>query len=119
MSSQRVLLCGLIAIVALAPLPFGSVQRAPARCLVSACFFLGAAWVTWRARRGLPPLPWKDPLLAAGALVALFGLAQIAPLPGPLIKTLSPRSAELRARYEPAPPPGESGRRSSSLDPHA
>src|SRR3989441_561439 len=117
--ATRLLLYGLVAILTLAPLPFASVQRAPAHGLVSACLLLGAVWVFWRAGRGMRPLPWKDPLLAAGALVGLFGLIQIVPLPGSVLKALSPGAADLRAHYEPAHSPGDSGRRPISLDPQA
>src|SRR2546428_14098045 len=104
--ATRLLLYGLVAILTLAPLPFASVQRAPAHGLVSACLLLGAVWVFWRAGRGIRPLPWEDPLLAAGALVGLFGLVQILPLPGAVPKALAPGAGRPPPPSRPAPSPG-------------
>jgi len=103
MSIQRVLTYGLCALLILAPLPFGSVQPGPTAVLVAACCLLGILWIAWRSRRGLAPVPWKDPVLAAGALIALLGVLQSVPLPRPILKAISPRSVEFRERYEPAP----------------
>jgi O-antigen ligase len=101
MPLQRTLLYGLVAVLVLAPLPFGSVETWTSTALAAACLGLGALWTVWRARRGHPALPWKDPLLAAGALVALVGVAQLIPLPRPVLENISPRAVELRDRYEP------------------
>src|SRR5438093_907950 len=121
MSIQRVLTSGLCAALSLAPLPFGSVQPGPTALLVAACCLLGILWIVWRSRRGLAPVPWKDPVLAAGALIVLLGVLQTIPLPRPMLKTISPRAVDFRARYEPAPssPKDDSGLRPISLYPWA
>jgi O-antigen ligase len=105
MALQRTLLAGLVAVIVLAPLPFGSVETWARGCLAAACFGLGILWVLWRSRGGRPPLPLNDPALRAGLLVALVGIAQLIPLPRPLHQGLSPRGVEIRDRYEaPAEP---------------
>ncbi|PYS96032.1 MAG: hypothetical protein DMF50_06420, partial [Acidobacteria bacterium] len=83
MGLQRALLGGFLLVLILAPLPFGSVVPWARTALATACFLLAALWVVWRSRRGFPALPWKDPLLIAGTVFALFGVAQIVPLPSP------------------------------------
>src|SRR6266571_4334388 len=103
MRTQRALLGLLLLLLATAPLPFGSVQPWPRTALAAGCLLGGALWVVWRARRGLTLLPWKDPVLLAGALFALFGVAQAVPLPRGLVAAVSPRALELRDRYEPKP----------------
>ena len=101
MTMERFLLWGLILILAVAPLPFGSVQPRAAAALVVACLALGILWVLWRSRRGLSPLPGKDPVLAVGALFALVGAVQLVPLPETALRLISPKAVELRERYEP------------------
>jgi O-antigen ligase len=101
MALQRTLLYGLLAVLVLAPLPFGSVEPWSSALLAASCLALGALWILWRARRGLPVLPWKDPVLAAGALFALVGVVQLIPLPRQVLEALSPKAVELRDRYEP------------------
>lgn len=101
MTIERVLLHGLSLLLVAAPLPFGSVQTEAAAVLSACSLLLGVAWVTWRSRRGLPALPWKDPVLFAGALFALVGVAQIVPLPRLLLEEISPGAVELRDQYEP------------------
>jgi len=103
MSTQRALLGLLLFLLAAAPLPFGSVQPWPRTALAAGCLLSGALWVVWRARRGLTALPWKDPILIAGALFALYGAAQALPLPRGLLAAASPKALELRERYEPGP----------------
>jgi O-antigen ligase len=119
MALQRTLLYSLIAILVAAPLPFGSVQRGASLRLCAACLLLGVVWIAWRTRFGLPPLPWRDPALAAGAFIFLFALVQIVPLPEPALETISPAAVSLRAAYEPPPAPGDHGLRPISLDPAA
>ncbi len=102
MPMERVLLCGMILVLVAAPLPFGSVQPAVAAALAASCLALGVIWVVWRARSGLAPLPWNDPLLIAGALFAFVGLLQTIPIPRPALAAISPKAAELRRQYEPA-----------------
>ena len=46
-------------------------------------------------------LPWKDPVLIAAAVFALFGAAQAVPLPRAVLASVSPKAVELRDRYEP------------------
>ena len=98
---DRVLLWGLILILVLAPLPFGSVLRPSIVAMELSCLALGILWVFWRSRRGLSSLPWREPVLVAGGLLILLGMAQILPLPRPVLETLSPRAVELRDQYEP------------------
>ena len=105
MTLQRTLLAGLVVVIALAPLPFGSVVTWARACLTAACIGLGILWVLWRRRRGLAPFPLKDPVLLAGALFAMVGVLQVIPLPRPVLQSLSPRAVEIRDRYEaPAEP---------------
>ncbi|MEE9218325.1 MAG: O-antigen ligase family protein, partial [Acidobacteriota bacterium] len=101
---ERLLLWGLIVILLAAPLPFGSARETYSAVLVAACLSLGALWVVWRARRGLPALPLRDPVLWAGALFTLVGVLQLVPLPRPWLGTVSPTAVELRDRYEPQDP---------------
>src|SRR5882672_2606248 len=103
MRTERALLGLFLLLLALAPLPFGSVQPWPRAALAAACLLGGALWVVWRARRGLTLLPWKDPVLVAGAVFILFGAAQVVPLPRSLLSAVSPKALELRDRYEPKP----------------
>ena len=114
---QRTLLCGVMMLLVVAPLPFGSVQRGASIRLCAACLLVGVLWIVWRTRDGMPALPWKDPALAAGALVGLVGFVQIVPWPEPVLQAVSPRAADLRASYEPPSPPHEPGGRPISLDP--
>lgn len=100
---QTGLTYGLALILVLAPLSFGSVPPPVASLLAAACLALGALWVIWRSRLGLSPLPWRDPVFAAGAMVVVFGLFQILPLPRPALQRLSPRAVEFRDHYEPVP----------------
>jgi O-antigen ligase len=116
---QRILTGGLATLLLVAPLPFGSVQARPASILVAACLILGAIWVWWRSRRGLPPFPWKDPVVVAGLLLALVGLVQMIPLPRTVLSIVSPKTVELRDTYEPSTPAGDSGARPISLYPWA
>ncbi len=121
MPIHRALAYALGAILIVAPLPFGSVQPMATALLVAACCAVGVIWVAWRSRRGLPCLPWKDPVLAAGALIVLLGGLQIVSLPRPILGAVSPRTVEFRDRYEPASasPADDSGRRPISLHPWA
>jgi O-antigen ligase len=119
MMLQRTLLYGLIAILVVAPLPFGSVQRGASLRLCAACFLLGVVWIAWRSRAGLQALPWKEPALAGGALILLLAVVQIAPWPERVLQRISPTAVSLRAAYEPPSPPGDRGFRPISLDPAA
>src|SRR6185295_8418913 len=119
MALQRTLLYSLIAILILAPLPFGSVQRGASLRLSVACLLLGLVWIAWRTRSGQPALPWRDPVLAGGALILLFALVQVVPWPEPVLEKISPSAVSLRATYEPSQPPGDLGFRPISLDPAA
>ena len=101
MSLQRGLLYGFVLIIVLAPLPFGSVQEIASATLVVVCLLLGILWVLWRSRCGMSPLPWREPLLIAGLLLALLGVGQIIPLPRTILETVSPQAVELRDRFEP------------------
>src|SRR5262245_18243553 len=101
MGTQRALLVLLLALLAAAPLAFGSIQPWPRSCLAAGCLVAGALWVLWRRSRGLASLPWRDPILWAGVLFALFGAAQATPIPRGVLAGLSPNALELRDRFEP------------------
>src|SRR6266542_3192659 len=102
MALQRTLLYSLIAMLVLAPLPFGSVQRGASLRLSAACLLLGVVWIAWRARSGQPALPWRDPALAVGALILLFAVVQVVPWPEPVLDKISPSAVSQRAAYEPS-----------------
>ena len=124
MGTQRALLAMLLLLLAVAPLPFGTVQPWPRSALAAGCLVAGALWVVWRMERGLTVLPWKDPVVIAGAVFALFGAAQAVPLPRAALAAVSPRALELRDRYEPKPladdrAPAASGTRPTSVYPWA
>jgi len=91
----------LLGLLALAPLAFGSIQPWPRSCLAAGCLVAGALWVLWRRSRGLASLPWRDPILWAGVLFALFGAAQATPIPRGALARLSANALEMRDRYEP------------------
>jgi O-antigen ligase len=59
-------------------------------------------WTVWRIRRGMPALPWKDPVLTTGSILIFLGLIQLVPLPRPALEKISPKAVELRERFEPA-----------------
>lgn len=101
MGTQRALLVLLLALLAAAPLAFGSIQPWPRSCLAAGCLVAGALWVLWRRSRGLASLPWRDPILWAGILFALFGAAQATPIPRSALARLSANALEMRDRYEP------------------
>jgi len=100
---RTILLGALIAVLLLAPLPFGSVGRTPSTVVAFACLALGALWTVWRYLGGRTPIPWKHPVLIWGAAFAAFGLAQTIPIPRAALAELSPSAAALRSEYEPAP----------------
>jgi hypothetical protein len=102
MTLHKTLLYGLVALLLLAPLPFGSVQPWASTALLVSCLLLGTLWIVWRIRRGQSVLPWKDPVLVAGSLLVLLGVAQMIPLPRAVLQTISPKAVELRDRYEPS-----------------
>jgi len=116
MATQRALLGLLLVLLVVSPLAFGSVQPWPRSVLAAAGLLAGSLWAVWRARRGLTVLPWKDPVLIAGAIFALFGAAQAVPLPRPLLSALSPQAVGLRDRYEPK---GETAATATSAETHA
>jgi hypothetical protein len=101
----------LAALIAWAPLPFGSVTSGFAALLQVATFLLAAA-APWLAlddtasRRGAArPAAWAAAAIAA---VALLGLLQSAALPAALVATLSPERFRLgleSAAVAGAPPP--------------
>src|SRR2546422_294879 len=104
MGTQRALLGLVLLLLAIAPLPFGSVQPWPRAALAAGCLLAGALWVVWRVQRGLTVLPWKDPVLIAGSVFLLYGAVQVVPLPRSLLAAVSPRALEMRDRYEPKRP---------------
>jgi O-antigen ligase len=117
-----ILTAGLAGLLLLAPMPFGSVEPAWSTTLVTICLALGVVWLGWRARRGLPVIPWREPLFIASALFMAVVALQLLPVPAPALQVLSPRAAEFRAELEPAAdgePHGLAGRRPVSLYPWA
>jgi hypothetical protein len=127
MALHRLLLVGLVVVIILAPLPFGSVETWARGCLTAACLGLGILWVLWRSHSGLAPLPLKAPVLLAGALFMVVGVVQVIPFPRPVLQGLSPGAVEIRDRYESPteprsitqqnPPQPFAGARPISLDP--
>ena len=101
MKLENTLLAGLVLVLLLAPLPFGSVRPLAASVLALACLGLAIAWMVGRSRSGRPCLPWRDPVLVAGILLVFLGFLQIVPLPRSALEVVSPHSVEIRDRYEP------------------
>ncbi|HEY3176818.1 MAG TPA: O-antigen ligase family protein [Candidatus Polarisedimenticolia bacterium] len=91
-------------LVAVAPLPFGSVDPLPAAALEVCLMLLAIAWVAMRRRAGLTPLPWNDPILVTGVALVVYGLLQMTPAPEGLMELLSPATVALKGSYAPAPP---------------
>ena len=90
------LICWAMALlVAMAPLPFGSVYPVPLAVIQVAVALLAAIWVTLRMRAGVAPLPWSDPLLIGGSALFVYGLLQITPMP---VSSLVPLAAERGAQ---------------------
>lgn len=112
---SHILCWGAAVLVAIAPLPFGSVRPLPAAGLQVAVLALALGWIGVRRRAGLSALPWRDPILIAGALLAGYGLLQMAPVPLGLLKVISPAGAALKTAYATHPPAWTS----ISLDPYA
>lgn len=110
------LICWAMALlVAMAPLPFGSVHPVPLAVVQVAVALVAAVWVTLRMRAGITPLPWNDPLLIGGGAIFAYGLLQITPIPVGILSVLSPQSAALKASFSPVPPAWAS----LSIDPYA
>jgi len=104
MSRGSHLICWAMALlIALAPLPFGSVDPLPYAVLQLCLIAVAIGWVAMRVAAGQPPLPWRDPVLLGGAALLLYGLAQMAPMPPTMLGTLSPAAAALRAAHAPDP----------------
>ncbi len=102
---ERFLLGALSLLILLAPLPFGAVEVGWSAALVTVSLLLGVFWLAWRARRGLPALPWREPILVAAGLFIGLGILQMIPMPVALLESLSPEAAALRSDYEPATAP--------------
>src|SRR5687768_9075567 len=94
----------LAALVALAPLPFGSVGAfwSPILLVFVSLVAVVLAGVRWR--RGVSPLPWTDPILLAGSALLACGLIQIAPMPLELVRLLSPHAASIKESFSPEAP---------------
>ncbi len=101
MTTERLLLGGVIALLLLAPLPFGAVEPGWSAAIVVSSSLLAVIWIAGRCRRGLPALPWREPALLATAAFAAVAGAQLIPLPPALGAALSPAAASLRAELEP------------------
>lgn len=86
---------GLLALVAWAPLPFGSVTPGFSALLQIAAFLLAAAAPWLAPERALAPAAAR--LAAALAALALLGLLQSLPLPAPLVAAVAPERARLVA----------------------
>ncbi|MGH9797150.1 MAG: hypothetical protein ACRD5D_03225, partial [Candidatus Polarisedimenticolia bacterium] len=93
---ERTLAAGLAAVLLLAPLPFGAVEGWAGGALAGCCLLLGALWVVWRGATGGTPLPWREPVLIAGAAFLLYALFQVLPLPRHTLLWLSPETVALR-----------------------
>jgi O-antigen ligase len=122
MGLERLLLYGFLLVVLLSPLPFGAVEPWSSSLLAASCLVLGGVWAAWRSRSGRPSLPWRDPVLLAGALLVGLGLLQMTPLPRPILRLVSPGTVALRDAYEPGPataPPAATAAPSSAARPAA
>jgi hypothetical protein len=86
---------GLLALVAWAPLPFGSVTPGFSALLGAAAFLLAAASPWLAPDRSLAPAATR--LAALLAAIAVLGLLQTVPLPVALVTVLSPERARLGA----------------------
>ncbi len=105
MSQGSHILCWAVAfMVAAAPLPFGSVGSLAEASIQVSLLVAALAWIAMRRGASLPLLPWKDPLLLAGAALLAYGLLQIAPLPAGLVEILSPAGAAVKQTYSPEIP---------------
>src|SRR5688572_27297955 len=105
----------MAALVAMAPLPYGSVGPVWSSALQASIVALAMWWLWLRRRAGLLPLPWTDPVLLVGLVLTGYGLLQIVPLPAGLVETLSPHIWTLKAQFSPEAPVYTS----LSLDPYA
>jgi len=116
MSRASYLTCWFMALlVALAPIPFGSVYPVPLALIQVMVALVASVWIVLRMRAGLAPLPWNDPILIGGAAFLAYGLLQILPIPVAILRHLSPGSAALWTTYSPTPPAWAS----LSIDPYA
>lgn len=116
MSRGELFICRVVALlVAVAPLPFGSVEPIPAALLQVCLVGLTILWIVLRSRAGLTALPWSDPFLIGGAALAGYGLLQLTPFPFAMIESLSPATAAIKRVYLPEP----TGWTSLSLHPYA
>ncbi len=97
--SSRVLEGGLWLLLILAPLPLGSVSDLASALLEGTCFtLLLLAW--WFSSPENPrPLPRSHVLL--GGLFVFWTLCQILPLPGPVLRAVSPGTHEVYSRNLP------------------
>ena len=108
----RVAEIGLIGLIILAPLPFGSVQPAAVFGVVAWSAVLGAI-AFLRPGASAAPFVSASPILLAGSVLVL-GAIQMLPLPQGLAGHLSPAVSALRATV-----PGSMGGGSGPLSVHA
>ncbi len=105
MRGSSIQICWIAAaLVAAAPLPFGSVEPLPAALLEIAVLGAALIWILRRRGSGLPALPLSDPLLVAGAALLAWGLVQIVPMPASWLALVSPSTAVLKETFAPAAP---------------
>jgi len=97
----RLLEYGLVAVLVLAPLPFGAVGPEGRRALELGALLLLLIWLARALRR---PTPLPSGLITAGtAGLMLLGMMQLLPLSDGIVSRLSPRSMEIRLASRPAP----------------
>ncbi len=96
---------GLLALLVLAPLPFGSVQSGAVLGIeVAAALLAAAALVPARPGDGAVPARLKV-ALAAWAGVLIVAAVQLVPAPASLVAALAPETARLRAAVAPIASP--------------
>ena len=92
---------GLIGVIVLVPLPFGSVVPAARLVLEAAALLLLVVWLARAFIRGVelpPPLVWIG-------IMGLLGLScvQALPLPSAVLRVSAPKATEIRGDTEPDP----------------
>jgi O-antigen ligase len=106
---------GLMAVIILAPLPFGAVEAFGRVGLELLALALGLLWL-WRARSRPVRLPGK--LAIAGIIgLLLLALFQLMPLGGKAVRLLSPGTAEVYSRIVTPEEVREAEQRLIGIDP--
>lgn len=114
----RALRYGIIALLFLAPLLFGTVEPWSLALMETTCISLFAVWIVGAIRKGEGRLSYvKPPLLLPIGIIFALSVMQVLPLPPSLLKLISPQTYKVyldSAIYQDNP-----GWRTISLYPHA